>query len=249
MGLGRNINPVTNVWLPTSASTPLYAWYRADSGTTIFTNITNNIGVSNWQNMGGNNDLNRHQSQAVFGKMPTPNYNDTAYGGNTTFSYNNQNTNSDGYWSSSIVSPITVVIIGEAAANCPLISIGRGDPPYNLICSTLSGNAQFYSSDGSKLITSTTSIASPSAIMMTSSVSGSAIYVGDFSTPKATNVNACWNSCPDIAAGGFGNVAGLNPLTGKIAEIIMFAGILSSGDLTSLKGYLNTTRNYGIAVT
>jgi hypothetical protein len=73
------------------------------------------------------------------------------------------------------------------------------------------------------------------------------VFVNNLSTPAASGItvfSGIGNGI-DIARGA----AGVPNLTGSIAEVIVFAGILPPADLINLKAYLNTTRAYGIAVT
>jgi hypothetical protein len=137
---------------------------------------------------------------------------------------------------------MTIVVIGEAAITTSFFAEPAGAVPYNMLWAS-SGDAQFF---GAGSLTGTTSIAGPSAIMVTDDGTTSHLYVGDLSTPQATAGPVIGTGTAfDLLAG----TAGVPGLTGKLAEIIIWGGILPVGDLTELKAYFNTTQAYGLGVT
>ncbi len=221
-------------WSPLLASVPVRAWYRADLGVTAAGSA-----VSAVADQSGAGDANRNQTGA-----PTLNAVDAAYGGRSTISHVAQKLTSAGAWSASVAKPISLVFVGEASSGNKGV---LGNTAAGEILWSSSGTWAFYNGGN---LDSLVACTSPSVVLLTDDGTGGAaatkLYVNNLTTPAATSVTAF------LSANGLdiGNGAGVVPnLTGKWAEVMVFAGVLTAGDVTSLRSYLNTTRAYGIAVT
>lgn len=221
--------PVVTPWAPTDASVTLRAWYRADLG------ITGAAPVTALADQSGAGDANRNQA-AINGTL---NAGDIAYGGNDTIS--DLRANRGGAWSVAPATPITIVVIGEAGAVKSLISDGASE---NMLWNNADPVARLYSTTGA--LASLVDISAPSAVMATDDGATANLYVNDFTAPSVSG--ATWltggTTGFDLGIG----VAGVGNLVGKIAEIMVFGGLLTPTDLTNLRTYLNTTRAYGLGI-
>lgn len=218
------------------ASIELLVWYRVDlglSGVSSLTGIGDQSGMS---------DPNRNQSVT----NGTLNTNDATYGGQATIS--DLQTTRVGTWTNTPAVPITILVVGE------ITNVSNGA----LLSDPLTGEnmlwkdplfAKFRTS--SDALFSNIDISTPSVTMFSDDGSPGAdaakIYINDLTTPNnwTTTIFQPVNGL-DIGRG----VAGVSDLVGgKIAEIIIYKGILITDDLINLRTYLNTIRAYGISVT
>jgi len=232
-------------WSPKDASVPLLAWYRADTAHDA------GLGqVDVWPDQSGVGDANRNQTRTASAAV-TLNAADASYGGKPTVSFATGHLQCGGAWSTALAAPISILIIGESslAGSQALISDGAG---VNMIWDNGSNEVFYQGASNSPTAPRATS---PSAVLFSDDGSGSAsaakLFVNDLTTPGGTD------SSRFVAPGGSpGNrlniahgVAGVSDPIGKIAEVMVFAGILTPTDKANLKTYLNSTRAYGIPVT
>jgi hypothetical protein len=245
MGLGalrRHPTASAVVWAPTSASVPTRAWYRADRGVGFGTGSQ----VATLADQSGAGDANRNLNQATAGSRPSQTAADAAYGNQATLVFAGHSLPRTGTWSVTPVTPVTIIVIGNATAASAFLS--EGATTDMIWTSADASGARFYSG-GTNPVTSI-AVSSPSAIMLTDDGTGGAaackMYVNNLTTPAvSTTTNFLAANGIDLGVG----VVGVANLTGKIAEVIVWAGIPSGTDMTNLRTYLNTTRAYGIAVT
>lgn len=229
-------------WTPPSASLTTLAWFRADIG------LTQSGGLAtSWLNQGGGGDTNRNQSAAGAAR-PGFTASDASYGGKAVITgTGTQVFASGGAWSLTPNPPVTVIIIGETAATSAFV----GDPTTtNMLYADASGHESVYGSVTAAQ-TGTVLVTSAKAFMFTDDGTGGAaaakLYVNNFTTASST-FTTWWSTLSRLdMLSGF---SGAYPmLTGKIAEVIVYRGIIAGTDLTNLRAYLNTTRAYGITVT
>lgn len=230
-----------STWSPPDASVVLRAWYRADLGVTEVGGT-----VSAWDDQSGAGDANRDLAGAI-GTMPSYVASDAAYGNNSVLTFSGDKLVRAGNWSSTPATPITIVVVGEVSgAVSAMLSDGAAA---DMIWDDGS-EGKFYSDGFAPNLFSGVSLATPQVVMVSDDGSGGAaaakIFVTNLTTAAADDLTTFQPvNGFDVGVG----VAGVSDLTGKIAEIIVWAGILSAGDLTSLRDYLNTTRAYGLSVT
>lgn len=243
LGLSIGINGIRGgappVWAPTSASVPVRAWYRPDLGRTMAT------GVSQLNDQSGTGDANRNVVQATGAAQPGYTASDAAYGNKPVLTFNgSQALLRAGAWSVSQIAPVTLVVIGESTT---VTTAFVSDTTFGDMIWNSAGNAKFY---GPTAIDSATAIPGPTAIMVTDDGTGGAaaakIYVVNFTTAKASTTTA-WSSTTGLDLGS--GTAGVGNCVGKIAEVILWGGVLTATDLTNLRTYLNTTQAYGLAIT
>ena len=230
-------------WAPTDASVPVLAWYRADLG------VTESGGrVSALADQSGQTDANRNQ---VASGADRPGYSasDAGYGGNPVVTFDgSQSVAAAGAFSTAVVGPISILVIGQAAAECAIV----GSSATEMVYANVSGEAAVYGPTNGAL-SSGLSAASPCAILVTDDGTGGGaatkIFVGDLTTAAVSDVTR-WESSTLLAlgSGGTGGFSGYGRLVGKLAEVIVFGGILTPTDKVALVTYLNTTRAYGLGV-
>lgn len=234
VGLGN----IAAAWSPIDASIPALSWYRPDLG------LTESGGfVTGWADQSGQGDANRDQ---IASGADRPGYvsSDAGYGNKPVLTFDgSQFLQSGGAWSSSPDHPITIVIVGQAAASGAILCERTGGSPYNLLWVTGSGKIDFYTYAD---VTSTSSVTSPSVMMLTDDETDAKVYVGDLTTAQSTASSLIGTGTGfDIGL----TCAGVTPMVGKLAEIIIFGGMLTPTDKVNLADYLNNTRIYGLGVT
>jgi len=218
------------------ASVPLLVWYRADLGLTGVSPIT---GIGD---QSGLSDPNRNQTVT----NGTLNVTDATYGGKATI-YDLQTTRA-GTWTNTPAVPITIIVVGEITNVSNGAFLSDPDTGQDMLWKDPLF-AKFFTLSGA--LFSNVDISTPSVTMFSDDGSGDAdaakIYVNDLTTPNNYDVTVFQPvNGLDIDRG----VAGVSDFSGgKIAEIIIYKGILTTDDLTNLRVYLNVIRAYGIAVT
>ncbi len=223
---------------PETASVPLHAWYRADRGVTEASSL-----VSGWADQSGAGDANRHQTASGADR---PGYvaSDAAYGHNAVLTADaTQFMNAAGVFSAAIVAPVSVVIVGEVTNNLgTLLYGGAAADSFYLFVTNLYVLPNNVGPAADATI--------PCAILYTDDGTGGGsaakLYIGDTSTPIATAVTN-WTSTSTL--GVFKSASGLANAAGKLAEVIVFDGVLNGTDISNLVTYLNVTRAYGLSVT
>lgn len=218
----------------------LQAWYRADMG------ITTATGVSAWSDSSGTGDSNKNLSQATGAKQPTLNATDAAYNNKPTLSFLGSSVQylRSGTWSVALAQPDTIIVVGS------LTSAGASAQRY---LDGLIVNAQliFYNQATTKNSIYAGSALDAAAVTNTSPH----IVVGNFNN----TTSKIWDTAKTGTAGTVGsasNLAGItigvggdtttSPLTGKIAEIIMYSGTLNQTQINAVLAYLGT--RYGISI-
>ncbi len=226
-------------WSPRSASVPLLAWYRPDLGASLTGGQIDTLA-----DQSGAGDANRNQLGSGGGRPSVAP--DAAYGGQDVITFAGQRLDSAGAWTSAPGTPITIVIVGDATPIGGWIG-ERAPTPYNMIY--WNGGGSVYAFNGAA-VTAGADLTVPSVVMVEDDgslgLAACGLYVNDLTTPLATGTTV-------LGAGtgydlGRGN-AGVAAMTGRQAEVMIFAGILSSTDRANLVTYLNVTRAYGIPVT
>lgn len=218
-------------WAPGDASVPVRAWYKADAG------VTGSSPVTAIADQSGAGDANRNQTAS----NGTLNVADAAYGGKDTIS--NLRTTRVGAWSAVPSTPITVLVVGEiSGAVTGIVSEGSMTDMvwYN-------GTDLKWYGAGAGALTVAANPAVPCVMMYEDTGAASALYLNALSAALVTGGGVF-----DAAITGFDigqGVAGVGGLVGKVAEIIIWGGVLDATDKANLVTYLNTTRAYGLGVT
>lgn len=188
-----------------------------------------------------------HMRQATDANRPTLVSSDAAYGGVDTLSHSSSYLIGDA--TTAISGPVSILVIGNTTAGSQcLISKDTNTAPYDIIHSS-GVRPRFYSDAGNLTASTGATVSSPSAVLFTDSMSGSSaanLYNVDLSTPLASGTTR-WGSITALAIGL--GIAGLTNLTGKIARVIVWGGVLSADDKAKLADYLNNARGYGLSVT
>ena len=215
----------------------LLLFLRADRGVTIGT------GVSTWADQSGAVDSNRNFTQATGSKQPTLNATDAAYNNQATLSFAKASSQaiSSGTWSVTPSSPITVLFVGQTdqsstqsicdglATGTARVSLGCSITTVQIVCS-------------STINFTTALIASPCAMAGVFNAASSALYINSSSAAKVTG-NPGTEAATGMRIGSsFNNGQFLN---GKIAEIIVCSGALSTATIAQVFSYFAT--RYGIA--
>lgn len=197
------------------------SWFRADLGVTIAT------GVSNWVDQSGKSTP---LTQSTGATQPTRNNSDAAYGGQATLSFNGaqgMSNTSDG----GLPNQHTLYLVGESDVsaiqqnftidgNCELIVVASG--------------AQFGFYGGTGLYDPVLQpLATPQMICVVCNGANSAVYRNS-TTPRivgTTGANALGGQF------GIGNSGGVNFLTGKIAEVVTYAGVHTPATVATMFAY------------
>ncbi len=229
-------------WAPPDSAVPLLAWYRADLGVTASSNL-----VTAWADQSGAADANRDQV-AAGGLRPLRTVSDGSFGGKPSIGDNGttQYLLSGGAWSASPTPPLSVLVVGISTGTS--VSFMADATSGDMLWADASGFETLYSTGGGSKH-GTVSTASACAILYTDDGSGGAaaakLYVNDLSTPADTFTTS-WTAATAIDL--MKSVAGVGVLSGRMAEVIIWDGVLA-GDLSDLVPYLNITRAYGLGVT
>lgn len=237
----------SGIWTPKNASVSLLAWYRADSAVQSLGTVTS------WPDQSGSGDANRNQSA-----FATPAYNavDANYNGQPSVSSAGTSYfSSAGVWSVAPANPISIVVVGMTAASTAFLSAiaGGGTTAYDLLWSNGANALQFYNGGyggGGSPSAAGVPVNAPCAIVFEddggAGGTASRLFVNNLSSAAATSTSAFTTT---VGVDLMKSDAGVSTINGSLAEVLIYAGILSTADKTNLKAYLNTTRAYGIPVT
>jgi hypothetical protein len=207
-------------------------WLRADLG------ITSSAGaVSTWADQGGKgNDV----AQAGANK-PTVNTSDAAYANQATISFARASSQYLKTTTYVLAQPLTIVVVGEnddTSANLAgFIDSTAG--ALALYSTVTNGYAAMSSASA---VTSTTTVTRKSIIAAAYNGASSSLYVNN-SAVAVVSGSSGTNGISTYTVGGAGVNA--NPITGKIAEVIVYSRIVSAAERTMLFLYLG--QRYGIA--
>jgi hypothetical protein len=236
----RHIQVISSAaWLPASASVSLLAWYKADAGVTQSGGL-----VTAWADQSGAGDANRNQA-ASGAPRPSFSASDAAYGGKPIVSGTGTHRMlCPGAWSTAPNPPITVVVVGETAASTAFLGDSTTD---NMMYATGTPNEAVYGPVAAANAGSSNPT-TPGVIMYKDTGSAATIYRNNLGSASGTFATSVWSSMTRIdLLSGYGS--GFTFLTGKIAEVIVWGGVISATDKTNLVNYLNVTRAYGLGVT
>lgn len=215
-----------------SALPGLRLWLRADKGVTAR--------VSHWADQSVAGDANRDAANATLNTQPRRVQTDPDFNDQPTLHLNSEFLDVVGLWSNAPVSqPYTLVVVGSDSVAGVENFLGAK-----------SANAWYVTSEGgvykSDVVTTlsgtTPDTTSPKILFFEYADPSSTIRV-NAATPDVTGATNA-PALPELEIGG--NQQGQRPLTGVIAEVIAYRGVLSSQDRTSLLSYLGN--RYGITV-
>ena len=231
-------------WAPTNASVPLLAWYRADTAHDAGAGR-----VDSWPDQSTSGDANRNQTQATAGLRPTIVTSDAAYGNKPTVQFVDQGVTSVGAWSVGPSNPCTIVIVGHHVGATAQAFLS--DSTANMLWTD--GTTLYkYNSGVGNGPTAPISNNTPVVIMASDDASGAGdaakLFVNNLSVPVGTGITE-GGAAPTQYGLGTGIALGDIEFTGTMAEVMVFAGILTPTDKANLVTYLNVARAYGIAVT
>lgn len=220
---------------------PLYlpglrAWFRSDLGITL-----NGAKVSAWADQSGNGN---HATQGTAAKQPTYNASDAAYNGLPSLSFLNASATVLVTGAVTTGQPATVAIVGQAtkiSANGGFTDAGSGSGYLAVYATSTNSFASMISNATG--FNSTTDISAQHVVAGAFNGASSKLFVDNSQIPVATGT--CGSAAATTLAIG-GNGLGVNPLTGKVAELVVVNRILSPGEMTLLFAYYGA--RYGIGV-
>lgn len=215
----------------------IFAWWRADRGITL-----NGSTVSAWSDASGSGDANRTLTQATGANQPTFNASNAAYNNKPTVTFGagvNQSLAS-GTFSASLTQPFTAFVVGNAKDTTTNYWYFSGTTNRVEILQFTANGAAIFA--GNAFQSSFVQTASPS--FMCGIFNGASSSLAVNARTAAVTGNAGASAEPDLI---MGNVQGLgSPLQGPIAEIALYTGVLSAGNIDKFATYVTAT--YGIAV-
>jgi hypothetical protein len=228
-------------WTPPDASVGTKLWYRADLGAGVTAGLLDSLA-----DQSGLADAGRNQT-SLLGNRPNYSAADAGYGGKATMSMAGAQRMLSGVFNAAIAAPVTVVAVGEMTADSAMFSNGvNGDMIFKSV-----GNVYFYGAAQGAQPLMAANVTVPCVIMYsddgTAAADAGKIYVNSLSGAAGGSGLTNWGSTTEIDLGL--DVVAAGQLVGKLAEVIVFGGILSAGDKANLVTYLNVTRAYGIGVT
>jgi hypothetical protein len=198
-------------------------WYRMDLGAS-----TSGGNLTALADQSGAGDANRNVTAA--GPAIPYTASDAAYGGQATATFGGssllQNASD---WSAAVTQPITVYAVGHATAG----RIYDGDGTNRILLMNNAGNWSIYA--GSAFVGSAIAASNPAVTCAVFNGASSAIYVTDSVTPAVTGSPGTLGITKlalGALHGGGGN------LTGKIAEVILYAGAHDAATRATVMGYL-----------
>jgi hypothetical protein len=239
VGSGHFGYDVSGTWAPTDASVPLLAWYLPSYATAdLIDGLTH---VTRLYDQSGNGDANRDQVRAAVGQEPNYTNSDADYGGQPSISGDGtRGLLSVGAWSTAPGAPITIVVVGKASANVAYLS---GINAAGNLLWQFGASAQYYNGPS---VSASNPTSTPAVLMFEDDGATSGLFLDDLTTPAGSSGSVV---TADTGYNLMTGDAGVGPLNGSMAEVMIFAGILSPTDRANLAAYLNTTRAYGIPVT
>lgn len=226
------------LWSPKSIS-GLKLWLRADLGITIGT------GVSAWADQSGTGDANKNVTQAVAGQQPAYTAADAAYNNKSTLTFVTASSQylASGTWAAALAQPYTWFVVGNqgaltGSAQCFI----EGD---------ISGANRSLLYDNAGALehfagASLTGVARGTAAMVfggDGNGGSSTIYKSAITAAATGNAGTNGITATTIAATFGGGSAFLG---GKIAEVVIYSGVLSTANRTTLLNYFGT--RYGITI-
>ena len=224
----------------------LQLWLRADLGVTF-----NGGNVSGWYNQSGVVDTNRDMVQVTSANQPIFNSANSSYNNQPTLDFtqsSSQFLNSVGNWSPDLAPSYTVIMVGNDAGT-------SGSNQYCWFSPNSSPGPFFYLGETgygysiqngiSYTFTNIYSAGAPSFVMIEFNSSGTDTFRLNADTIPATGTFSLTNN--NIGTNGFtlGLATGVY-LTGSIAEIMVYNGILSTSNRGLIEDYI--TSRYGIAI-
>lgn len=219
-------------WTPadTTSATALH-WFRPDQGVTL---VGSKVSLLN--------DLigSLNQSQGTDAQRFTFSASDAAYGNQPVLV--GTASQMTGAAVTAIVAPVSLLVVGQLDANLTTL-ISAGASPYNLLWRNggvaATAIAQFYGLAGGLNSAGNGAISSAGAFLITDdgTASGAAcqIYTNDLSIPSSSGAKK-WGSVTTMGIGL--PAAGVGACTGKFAESVVWAGVLSAADRAHLSVYL-----------
>ena len=237
LGMGFGGGASAAPWSPLNVtSAAIKLWLRADKGTTIAT------GVSAWADQSGTGDANKNATQATGSMQPTLTASDAAYNNQATlhFSAAAQQLLATGTWASSFPVPRTIFVIGHGSSASAMFVEGLTSVDRTSMQLSAGLDLQTYAS---QLLVSTALVSSPCVMAATfTSDATAAIFVSAL-TANVTGPTGGYTTT-GLTIGAY--PAPSNWLTGTIAEIAGYAGILSAPDFAAFMGYAGT--RYGLTI-
>lgn len=213
-------------------------WLDASLGVTIV-----GSGVDTWADQSGTGDSGKNVRQTTDAKRPTVNAVDAAYNNKSTLSFVGASAQclQSSAWAIALAQPYTAFVVGNIPNR--LLAGSYFDS------SSVSGRAEAYN-DGSShkmyagtFLSAADTSAAPQIIGYELNGASSKIYIS--SNTAAVTGNAGSDTIPGITVGAAFDEAS-DPLTGKIAALIIYGAILSPTDFARVTAYLSD--RFGIAV-
>jgi hypothetical protein len=220
-------------WIPTNISNCIL-WLRADKGTTIAT------GVSQWNDQSGNG---HNVTQSTGSKQPTLNASDSNYNYQSTLSFASANAQVmlSSAWSNN--QPTTIFVVGNMSGS------NGGEAFFDWTSTELTiynGNSGThvvaYAGVGVSGTISSTSV--PAAYAAIYNTTSSSIYQNNSQIALATGDAGSSNGTGQMSVGAL--VGTVDFLNGKIAEMLVYSGVLSTSNIQQVFAYFGS--RYALSV-
>lgn len=212
----------------------LQLWLRADLGVTL-----NGSNVSAWADQSGNGDANRNAVQATGAQQPPFVASSASYGNQSVINFTSSTGLVTGTWSAALTQPFTVFLIGHTTDNAT----------NNFFFDSLA-DAALVIDGGPGALTADlplnlaglgTTFNTPSACYVVGNGASSQIAVR-VRTAQVTG-NAGTNGATGLV---IGRNVGTNSLLGPLAEIAVYSGALSAGQINTFMTY--AAARYGLTI-
>ena len=237
LGIGSNGLPVgLPTFIPRNIA-GLLAWYRADLGFT----------GGRWLDQSNTGDPQKNLLQPVVAQQPTLNSADAAYNHQSTLSFASAATQfmASGVWASPLAQPYTIIAIGNDDGGVVKNEGYAANLAGNERMGTFAGGDTYDLWDGgANVLTDGTALSSTPRVLIGIFNGASSEIFNNAMTVKAIG-NAGANNLTGFVAAAFSS-SGLAPLNGKLAELMVYGGILSQASINAILTY--ASQRYGIAI-
>lgn len=209
----------------------LAGWWRSDQGITIAT------GVSQWNDISG---AGNNLVQATGAQQPSYTASDSNYNGQPTLGFTAGSSTRMAAAGVNIAQPATWYVVGQALT----ATGGFTDSTAHAMSIFQDATATFLGLYAGTAISASSGAQTRVPSVMCGVFNGAASfgYVNSSSSPVLSNVNPGASQCNPLTIGG---TTFTNPITGKIAEIIVYTGAHTSAQIAQVFAYLGA--RYGIA--
>lgn len=200
-------------------------WLRSDKGITLAT------GVSAWNDQSGNGN---NSTQATGSQQPTYITSDGAANGKPTLSWSGAASQVlVGNYTGSPAQPYTIIVVGQTSASAQQATFTTATGALQML-----GNAGVWAYYDGTVVSSAVASTSLSVVAGVFNGASSALYVNNSQTAAANGNPGSTVMGTNYYVGAALSSGASNPLTGKIAEIIVYTVGLTTAQLKVIFQYL-----------